>query len=50
MGGRSTKIRLGRGSKVDLPTQHVIEMSWNHDKYMASVPKDASLFPDKDDD
>jgi len=31
--GKSTRIRLGRGTKLDLPTQRVIEMSWaNNDK------------------
>ena len=50
LGGRSIKMRLGRGTKVDLPTQHVLELSWNHDKYMASTPESSSLFSDKDDD
>jgi len=29
--GKETRLRLGRGTKLDLPLQRVIEMSWAKD-------------------
>lgn len=46
LGGRALKMRLGRGTKIDLPTQHVLELSWNHDKYVATDAEPTLLFED----
>ena len=35
MNGRTNKIRLGRGTKISLPPQHVLEMSWSYDAYVS---------------
>ena len=50
MDGKKKKMRLGRGTKVDLPPQHVIEVSWNHDEYAATTHDTSPLFPVGDDD
>jgi hypothetical protein len=50
LSGRTVKIRLGRGTKIDLPTQHVIELSWSHDAYISNAQDLPPLFPVGDND
>jgi hypothetical protein len=50
MNGKTTKMRLGRGTKVNLPPQHVIELSWSHDEYVASKQETSPLFPVENND
>ena len=35
MNGKHNKVRLGRGTKISLPPQHVLEMSWSYDAYVS---------------
>ena len=50
LSGRAVKIRLGRGTKIDLPPQHAIELSWNHDAYISNAQDLPPLFPVGDND
>ena len=50
MKGKGIKVRLGRGTKVDLPPQYVLEVSWNHDAYASGAQDTPPLFPVEDND
>ena len=40
-GAKTVKIRMGRGTKINLPVQHAIEITWDD-----GTPNDSAIAPD----
>jgi hypothetical protein len=50
LNGKTAKMRLGRGTKLNLPPQHVLELSWSYEEFTAKQQEVADLISVKDDD
>ena len=50
LNGKTAKMRLGRGTKLNLPPQHVLELSWSYEEFTAKQQEIADLISVKDDD
>ena len=48
MQGNVTKVRLGRGTKISLPPQHVLELSWSYDSYISKQQDRVGLIAGSD--
>ena len=50
LNGKTAKMRLGRGTKLNLPPQHVLELSWSYEEFTAKQQEIADLISVKNDD
>ena len=50
LNGKATTMRLGRGTKISLPPQRVLEMSWSYDEFTAKQQEVADLITVEDND
>ena len=50
LNGKATTMRLGRGTKISLPPQRVLEMSWSYDEYNAKQQEIVDLIAVEDND
>jgi hypothetical protein len=50
LNGKTAKMRLGRGTKLNLPPQHVLELSWSYDEFTAKQQEVADLITVEDND
>ena len=50
MQGQHKKVRLGKGTKMDVGTQHALVMSFNHSEYVVKNQNDADIIEEVDSD